>query len=71
MGLGRVELPTSRLSGVRSHQLSYRPLEVSRGGEGEAYQLHTSLSRAKHGQEAQGMVLTAVESAAQSPPYSR
>ena len=25
MGLGRVELPTSRLSGVRSHQLSYRP----------------------------------------------
>jgi hypothetical protein len=26
MGLGRVELPTSRLSGVRSNQLSYRPL---------------------------------------------
>ena len=25
MGLGRVELPTSRLSGVRSNQLSYRP----------------------------------------------
>ena len=24
-GLGRVELPTSRLSGVRSNQLSYRP----------------------------------------------
>ena len=25
MGLGRVELPTSPLSGVRSNQLSYRP----------------------------------------------
>ena len=25
MGLGRVELPTSRLSGARSNQLSYRP----------------------------------------------
>src|SRR5437773_7750131 len=25
MGLGRVELPTSRLSGVRSNYLSYRP----------------------------------------------
>ncbi len=29
MGLGRVELPTSRLSGVRSNQLSYRPLGFS------------------------------------------
>ena len=26
VGLGRFELPTSRLSGVRSDQLSYRPL---------------------------------------------
>ena len=26
MGLGRFELPTSRLSGVRSNQLSYRPI---------------------------------------------
>ena len=26
VGLGRVELPTSRLSGVRSDQLSYRPV---------------------------------------------
>ena len=25
VGLGRFELPTSRLSGVRSSQLSYRP----------------------------------------------
>ena len=27
VGLGRFELPTSRLSGVRSNQLSYRPVE--------------------------------------------
>ncbi len=26
VGLGRFELPTSRLSGVRSNQLSYRPV---------------------------------------------
>ena len=26
MGLGRLELPTSPLSGVRSNQLSYRPM---------------------------------------------
>ncbi len=29
VGLGRLELPTSRLSGVRSSQLSYRPLSIS------------------------------------------
>jgi hypothetical protein len=29
VGLGRLELPTSRLSGVRSNQLSYRPLTNS------------------------------------------
>jgi hypothetical protein len=28
VGLGRLELPTSRLSGVRSNQLSYRPRNV-------------------------------------------
>ena len=27
VGLGRVELPTSPLSGVRSNQLSYRPVQ--------------------------------------------
>src|SRR5438093_13583479 len=31
MGLGRVELPTSRLSGVRSNHLSYRPDGVRLG----------------------------------------
>ena len=28
VGLGRVELPTSPLSGVRSNQLSYRPKKL-------------------------------------------
>jgi hypothetical protein len=30
VGLGRVELPTSRLSGVRSNQLSYRPILLAK-----------------------------------------
>ena len=30
VGLGRVELPTSRLSGVRSNHLSYRPVQSTR-----------------------------------------
>ena len=35
MGLGRIELPTSPLSGVRSSQLSYRPGGLSKvGGAG-------------------------------------
>ena len=34
VGLGRVELPTSPLSGVRSSQLSYRPLAWGTGGAG-------------------------------------
>src|SRR5687768_12111267 len=29
VGVGRFELPTSRLSGVRSNQLSYRPMLLS------------------------------------------
>ena len=28
VGLGRLELPTSRLSGVRSNHLSYRPIRA-------------------------------------------
>ena len=28
VGLGRIELPTSPLSGVRSSHLSYRPVQV-------------------------------------------
>ena len=33
MGQGRVELPTSRLSGVRSNHLSYWPGTRTHGGE--------------------------------------
>ncbi len=33
VGLGRFELPTSRLSGVRSNQLSYRPVPEDRNKE--------------------------------------
>ena len=32
VGLGRFELPTSPLSGVRSNQLSYRPISLKRSG---------------------------------------
>ena len=35
VGLGRFELPTSRLSGVRSNQLSYRPA-IERVGEADS-----------------------------------
>ena len=38
VGLGRLELPTSRLSGVRSNHLSYRPI----GEDGRA--AHTSFT---------------------------
>jgi hypothetical protein len=34
VGLGRIELPTSPLSGVRSSQLSYRPDRFKTGGAG-------------------------------------
>ena len=47
VGLGRFELPTSRLSGVRSNQLSYRPAPhrtKSRSSNRSAYPV-TSLSR--------------------------
>jgi hypothetical protein len=32
VGLGRLELPTSRLSSARSNQLSYKPDEASSSG---------------------------------------
>jgi hypothetical protein len=44
VGLGRVELPTSRLSGVRSNQLSYRPMSLPRPMD--AKKSHTSLRSA-------------------------
>src|SRR5262245_41461666 len=54
VGLGRVELPTSRLSGVRSNQLSYRP-SVSLAAIFAAKKSHTSLLRSViHGGRAGG-----------------
>ncbi len=53
VGLGRLELPTSRLSGVRSNHLSYRPESVSpalaiherkRNGDGSVPQEEPKLS---------------------------
>ena len=45
VGLGRFELPTSRLSGVRSNQLSYRPTERTKpGGERHARRRETTRS---------------------------
>src|SRR5918997_6272591 len=45
VGLGRVELPTSRLSGVRSNQLSYRPLVSSAGRFGRKKEPHFRCAR--------------------------
>ena len=42
VGLGRFELPTSRLSGVRSNQLSYRPLKADQWPNGFARALRAS-----------------------------
>ena len=49
VGLGRLELPTSRLSGVRSNQLSYRPREVRISlRSGGRLSADTELARAHH-----------------------
>ena len=39
MGLGRFELPTSPLSGVRSNQLSYRPNRLTLGSRPNRFSL--------------------------------
>ena len=38
VGLGRLELPTSRLSGVRSNHLSYRPQSIEAVGRSRIHQ---------------------------------
>jgi hypothetical protein len=56
VGLGRFELPTSRLSGVRSNQLSYRPILIERPII-SAKKSHTSRSAVRsYGGRAQGRV---------------
>ena len=44
VGLGRVELPTSPLSGVRSNQLSYRPARAALTADQEPGGSHKSRS---------------------------
>ena len=50
VGLGRLELPTSRLSGVRSNHLSYRPFSLTgtriRVGQPKWAIYHCATSRA-------------------------
>ena len=45
VGLGRLELPTSRLSGVRSNQLSYRPDKFIIGSIGNHIRTSSVVSR--------------------------
>ena len=45
VGLGRFELPTSRLSGVRSNQLSYRPVPLMRPVLGRKKEPHFRCAR--------------------------
>ena len=45
VGLGRVELPTSRLSGVRSNHLSYRPARPTRRPAGRSAQMSIRAER--------------------------
>ncbi len=50
VGLGRIELPTSPLSGVRSSQLSYRPVSAELRNEKPSAQTSTqNLFRPKPG----------------------
>ncbi len=75
VGLGRLELPTSSLSGTRSNQLSYRPRSEKTGGAGRdrtggllsANQALSQLSYSPFGLGARGR-----ESEIRIPnPYSR
>ena len=45
MGLSGLEPPTSRLSGVRSNQLSYKPFAISGSGDEEIRTLDPLLAR--------------------------
>ena len=52
VGLGRLELPTLRLSGVRSNHLSYRPASRSRQRRDAAF-LWKDARRSAEGRKAQ------------------
>jgi hypothetical protein len=48
VGLGRLERPTSRLSGVRSNQLSYRPMVRDQRTDDRGQTRRSGVSRAAH-----------------------
>src|SRR6266576_528142 len=48
VGLGRLELPTSRLSSARSNQLSYKPLTLFLKGSGPACAQPAKVPAASH-----------------------
>jgi hypothetical protein len=48
VGLGRLERPTSRLSGVRSNQLSYRPMARDQRTDDRRQTRRSGVSRAAH-----------------------
>ena len=60
VGLGRLELPTSRLSSARSNQLSYKPDEASSSGFAAHWRKTTTEKEGKRGRR-QGAVLSNVE----------
>jgi hypothetical protein len=47
VGLGRLELPTSRLSSARSNQLSYKPVKLPSSGACEAHACEAHGDRAR------------------------
>ena len=48
VGLGRLELPTSRLSSARSNQLSYKPLTLILNEEDRVLLAHSQRQRRMH-----------------------
>ena len=72
MGLSGLEPPTSRLSGVRSNQLSYKPLafySVTGNGDGEIRTLDPLLARQVLSQLSYAPILMGLSGL--EPPTSR
>ena len=74
MGLGRVELPTSRLSGVRSNHLSYRPEAVRACRKACTEQTATPqgfVQKEKRGRRVPHKVVTEVRPCSEARPICR